>query len=319
VLDRIMEALIRKARKTPKGLVFDMDEMPMVLRQQIEDSNGRPLDLMKLGTFNVPAYVTGKVVKVPVVLTQGARVAGRAAIRLMGERRLSLAERKRRVTTALQKLGITVSPAKFAQLTDLIFAWNAGVEVYIDIPRKPLNGDDLRQVRAILAHELTHVADEAASLGRQRESEKSDALSDIDLITEELKLPGYVPKRGEDVEPSPRDGPEWANDRNEVTAMISEIMEEIGNFTETIKLFRLDRVLHGRRPFPSRERELIAFFRWASPTFTQVSPEWEPKNLNRVLRALWDRYHAEPGFPRATGVHRNRRTSRRRTSRRAYV
>jgi hypothetical protein len=216
---------------------------------------------------------------------------------------------------ALQKLRVTVSPEKIDQLTDSIFSWNSGVEIEIDLPTHPLDRGDLTKVRAVLAHELTHVADEAARRYHARESAKSELLTDIDMVAEELKLSEYIPKRHEEMRAAPRHGPEWANDQQEVTAMISEIMEEVGPFTENIRVFRLQRMLNGREKFPSRERELISFFRWVSPTFAEFAPEWEPKSLNRVLRALWDRYHDEPGFGRASGVFKNRMTSRRRTSR----
>jgi hypothetical protein len=317
LLDRIMSALVKKGRKTSKGLVFKFDQIPPFIRRVREQAGLRvPSAPLSLGTFRVPNYVTGKPLSIPISVTQGAQAGGRTGITTGSEKKLSKAERRQRVLVALQKLRATVSPEKIDHLTDSIFAWNTGIEVEVDLPARPLTQGDLGRARAVLAHELTHVADEAARRYHVRESAKSDALTDVEMVAEELKLGEYVPKRHEEARTTPRHGAEWANDREEVTAMINEIMVEIGNFTESISLFRFDLVIAGRRGFKTRERELISFFRWASGTFAEFAGEWTPKNLNRVLRALWDRYHAEPGFPKSRGVYKNRRTSRRRTSRR---
>lgn len=319
LLDRIMRTLVRRGKKTPKGLVLKFESLPPFLRQAMEESGRRaPTAPLKLGTFRVPNYVTGRVMNVPISVTQGAQAAGRAGVTMSSEKRTSKAERRERVEAALQKLRVTVSPEKLDALTDLVFSWNTGVEIDVDLPPRPLSHGDLARARAVLAHELTHVADEAARRYHAKEAAKSDRLTDIEMIVEELKLGQYVPKKGEEVDPAPRHGVEWANDREEVTAVINEIAEEIGPFTANIQAFRFMHMRSGRKSFPSRERELIAFLRWVSPTFAEFVSEWTPENLKRVLRAIWDRYHMEPGFAKPTGVYKNpRRTSRRRTSRRA--
>lgn len=300
---------------TPKGLVFDMQPLSAPLKEATEGRRGVP-DALKIGTLRVPLYVTGEKIKVSLFVTYGAATAGRASVTVEGEKKVTMAEREARVAEALRRIGTTVTPKKFARLTDEIFSFKPGLDISVDLPRRPLRPEDLRMVRAVLVHELTHVADETARRVRDRNIEKSDKLSDIEMIVDALGLPPYEPKRGEDVEATSSYGTEYANSPTEVTAMISEIMEEIGSFKEKYDAFRVRLMLSGARRPKSRAKMLIAFFRWASPTFAEFESEWEPKNLNRVLRALWDRYHTEKTFPMPQGVYQNRRTSRRRTSRR---
>lgn len=311
LIDRVMTALVSAGRPTSRGLVFDFGPKSVLGPRAVA------MKTIGLGRFRVPNHATGKITNVSVVLGQGDRAEGRMSIMPTKERKLSKEEMRDRVRTALRRLGATVPPEKLDKLAnDTIFDWHYGIEVGIDIPDRPLTTSDLLRLRAVVRHELTHVADETTRRYQSREAAKSDVLTDIDLIAETLGLGEYRPKKHERMTPLSHEGDAWANDPKEVTAMIPEIMEEVGPFQKNMMSFRVRRVLEGRPDFPSRERELIAFFRWISPTYREISSSWTPKNLNRVLRALWDRYHEEPGFPAAEGLYRNRRTSRRRTSRR---
>lgn len=311
LVDTVMSSLISKGTKTPRGLVIRFGRTGTVGKRIV-------MERIPLGVFRVPNHATGKITEASVFLSQGERPEGRMTVMPMKPRAIPTKEKLRRVRAALRRLGASVSEKRLSKLADdTIFDWYYGTDVTIDIPARPLGRSDLLRLRAVIRHELTHVADETTRRYHARESAKSDALTDIDMVSEALGLDEYVPKGREAMAPMAHDGEAWANDPKEVTAMIAEIMEEIGDFGKNIMAFRVRRMLDGRPRFPSREREVIAFFRWISPTYREISSEWTPKNLNRVLRALWDRYHNEPGFPAAEGLLPNRRSSRRRTSRRA--
>lgn len=318
LVNRIMRAIVRAGEKTPDGIIFPFGDLPPFLRQAIAERGGRlpPTPPLNIGLFSVTSPATGVAVKVRVSLVAGDRSAGRYTFDLGGEKRTSKEERKDRALKALSSLGLKLPAKKVGELAGMLFTFHESREIILNVPHRPLKSRDLSHLRSVLVHELTHAADEGARRRHGFDKKKMQLLDDIDVISEELGLGEYMPTKRERVEPSPTHGPEWANDPREVTAMINEIATEIGDFDMAMETFRFRMWLEKRPPFKSRERELIAFLRWKSPTFLDVSSEWEPKNLNRVLRSIWDRYHAKKEFPKATGVLINRRTSRRGTIRR---
>lgn len=317
LVERMMRAILRKAKKTRHGLAFDlMSDVPDVIRRVDEAKGIRRSVSVKVGTYKVEVYGTGKPEKISLLIGHDNSVGGRAGIDTGDEIELSKAKKLKRVKEALRKLKVTVPKSEMEELTDVIFSWKNGIFVFISVPEGPLSKDDVDRIRASLVHELIHVADEARRQDHKRESERSDALSDVEMVAEQLGLGEYIPKKSEMVRARPKRGAAYVNDPREVTAQIGEIMHEIGSMDNLAK-FRLDRLMDGKPTIGNRSRELIAFFRWMSPTFREFSPDWTPKSRNRVLRALWDRYHMDKRFPEAKGVLKNRRTSRRtrRTSR----
>jgi hypothetical protein len=317
LVERMMRAILRKTKKTRHGLVFDlMSDVPDFIRKADEARGVRRSLSVKVGTYKVEVYGTGKPEKITLRIGHDDSVGGRTGIDTGDEIELSKAKKLKRVKEALRKLKVTAPKSVMEELTDSIFSWKTGTFVFVSVPEGPLSKDDINKIRATLVHELIHVADESRRRSHRRESEKNDALADVEMVAEQLGLGEYIPKKSELIRVSPKEGADYANSPREVTAQIGEIMHEIGSMDNLAK-FRLSRMLEGKRGFGSRSQELIAFFRWMSPTFMEYSSDWTPKSRNRVLRALWDRYHMDKWFPEAKGVLKNRRTSRRprRTSR----
>jgi len=312
LLDRIMAVLVSKGEKTDAGLVFDFSnpDLPLVLRQALAARGRKPQSIpIELGTYHLRSRETGRMFKVDVQATRGfhGNAAGATSISTLEQRRLSKPERRRLAQRALHTLGVTNVPPD--SVIDQIVRFGGGLSVSIEIPDQPVKGRGLRLIRSVLAHELTHVVDESSRIFRELSEKAGNANDDVAAIAETLGLP---PREGRLPDLGYEEG--WENAKREVTAMIREIMEEIDypdGFTKKIMHFR---IVHP--PRKTRDQSLIAFFRWASPTFAENSSHWTKKNLERVLRALWDRYHSQRGFPQAEGVLKNRRTSRRRTSRR---
>jgi len=319
-----MRAIVRAGVRTKDGTVFPFSsDIPPSLRKKAEDLGiGMPTSApITIGSFSVTNPVTKVTSRVPVSLVQGDRAAGRYTTEIVGERRTSKADRKARAVKAIGRLCLKLPAKKIDELADMLFSFNERREIVLNVPSRPLKLKDLSTLRAVLAHELTHAADEGARRHRIAQDKKMQLLDDIDVISDELKLGEYIPTKRERIEAASVGDTEWSNDPREVTAMLNEIATEIGDFDSAMDSFRFSLRVAGRPEFKSRDRELIAFLRWQSPTFREVSSEWTPKSLKRVLRSIWDRYHTEKKFPKATGVLKNRRTSRRtsrrRTSRRS--
>jgi hypothetical protein len=319
LVERMMRAILRKAKETRRGLAFDfMSDVPYAIRKADEARGIRRSVPVKVGTYKVEVYATGKPEKIALLIGHDSEVEGRTGLDTGDEIEPSKAEKLKRVKEALRKLKVTVPKSEMEELTDAVFSWKTELFVFVSVPEGPLGKDDINKIRATLVHELIHVADEARRRGYKRDSEKNDALSDVENVAEQLGLGEYIPKKSEMIRASPTDGAAYANDPREVTAQIGEIMHEIGSM-DNLARFRLRRLLEGRPGIGNRSQELIAFFRWMSPTFRDFSSDWTPKSRNRVLKALWDRYHMDEWFPEAKGILKNRRTSRRtskRTSRR---
>lgn len=119
---------------------------------------------------------------------------------------------------------------------------------------------------------------------------------------------------GQPTEPQDRFGERYYNDPVEVTARIVEILHELDTSTPYSLSLREELA---RLPsfYPDRSQRLLVAIRFSSRTFTNIEHILTPANFARVMKAIYDRYHTESWWPQATGVYKNRRTSRRRTSR----
>lgn len=186
----------------------------------------------------------------------------------------------------------------------------------------------------VLRHELAHSADEQV---RRRQmshvygSTPFDVLNDdVVHVVRALGLPrkkllewdrtvrdprrtSSRPVRRSNVED--KFGADYYNDPVEVTARLPEIFEEISKKRPRVAADVSELMKMGQ----ARGQALETAFMWSSPTLSTIAFHWTPKTQRRVMTAMYDRFHEEPWWPRATGVLKNRRTSRRRTSRRSYA
>jgi len=252
------------------------------------------------------------------------------------------AERVERVKKALVGLGLEPSPAMVRKVfaEDPSFAVfsikptekrtvqvNLAVKFMTPMPRRALED----YFRSTLVHEIAHGLDEGLRMRhvrRSKESEEEDRLfwesEDAEEVAELLGLPLPTHPRKEaalrrltDRKVHFKPTKEYYERPSEVTARIAEIFSEVDR---RLKLFKamvqqapVERAMGIERP---RAARLLKALRTVSATFKRDEKNWDEASLARVLRAVYDRYHHEKWFPKATGVYKNRRTSRRRTSRR---
>jgi hypothetical protein len=189
-----------------------------------------------------------------------------------------------------------------------------------DLPLRSL--DD--SFRSTLVHEIAHVLDEGIRLKqiRSREAaEKEFARGEANIQMEEaaeilgLPMPPPPPEVEAPVSESRRKKEalvptaDYYNLPQEVTARLPEIFDELDRNASSVGSHAASLVAIGT----PRDQVVLSTLRWWSPTFRSASKHWSDTSLKRVLRAVYDRYHDEPWFPKATGVYKNsRRTSRRR-------
>jgi hypothetical protein len=290
--------------------------------------------------FNIQSYVTGKHEALEVVVRDLKRdkfspfsggVSGWQTSSSGDLVELPKAQRVERARAALLLLGVEPSPVMIRKVftADPSFAMygeapeQRAIEVNLAVEfEKPLS---LKQVensfRSTLVHEIAHGLDEGLrlrDLRRRKEHEQEDrldALSDAEDIAFALGLPDPVLPREKAVHrltsrkkrhfvPTK----EYYELPHEVTARIPEIFSQVGQ-----RLTRFKAMLASPG---DRSSALLSALRSVSPTFRTGEKNWDQQSLARILRAVYDRYHHEKWFPQATGVYKNRRTSRRRTSRR---
>ena len=295
LVDKIMEAVVGAGRPTREGLVYTYFD-----------------GYVPLGYFSVESYATGelKLWAVKLKHSESFLTGGiTGGIREDYDSHPTAAERVARVREALRRIRATASEEEVRRISDKLPALKVEPVLWIGISDKPVDDADLEEIRHVVAHELAHASDEHVFKRLEAFGEEEKANYDTHMVAHHLRLRhpvGTALKISVD---------EYLNDPVEVTAFISQIMSEVGSFDQELAAWHAKRKELGRPAFASRHDELIAFLKYRSAVFNLLSEDWTPKTTSRVLRAIWDRYHDEESFPKATGVLKNRRSSRRRSSR----
>jgi hypothetical protein len=243
-------------------------------------------------------------------------------------------ERVARLSRAIEALGKRVTPKRIERLLGTYAArrrWVHGREARIALVARfgvPLDKQQLRvRLGDVLRHELAHAMDETArqdqmarwrDVDHELEDDTASVVYGLGLPRSLLSVwndPTLPPKRS-----TPRPLPEprkprvfddaYYNDPKEITARLVEIFHELDHENAFKTELDFQSFEH------DRNKRVLRSMRWTSDTFNKLERRLTPKNFARVMKAVYDRYHAEPWFPQATGVYKNRRrTSRRRTSR----
>jgi hypothetical protein len=243
-----------------------------------------------------------------------------------------------RLSRAIEAMGKRVTPKRISTLLGTHVArrkWIPGREVQIALVARfgePFKKDWLRErLGDVLRHELAHAMDETArqdQMARWADRDGDEFERDTAGVVLGLGLPRRLLNVWHDVKRPERKRKKkvlrtsreprkprvfdaaYYNEPKEVTARIVEILYEL----DREDALKIELELFGTKY--GRSNQLLAATRWASPTFARLEMWLTPKSFARVMKAIYDRYHAEPWFPQATGVYKNRRrTSRRRTSR----
>jgi hypothetical protein len=248
---------------------------------------------------------------------------------------LPKAQRRERAARALKLLGIDPTPAMIKKVFDADEAFamfgspplgQRVIEVSLAVNfMVPLRRSEIeREFRDTLVHEIAHGLDEGLKARHVRrvqrmaaEYEAMEADHEAAEVAGLLGLP--IAEEARDDGPS---GPRSSRKKKhfvptqayyelptETTARIAEIFSQVDR---NLASFKRDL----RWVTSSRSDTLLRALRYTSFTFRRMEPRWDRLSLQRVLRAVYDRYHREKWFPQPTGVLKNRRTSRRRTSRR---
>lgn len=255
--------------------------------------------------------------------------------RRVDETKVPREKRLTRAREAIRAIGLRETPARMERLMrSVAFArWNLRPQrsanitlvVKFDAPVR------LKRLRNVLRHELAHAMDEgvrrkqmawlAQTYDDHRTEEERDAAiaaSILPRVPQETRdaLRRRPPEKRTSKRTSKR-GPKqfdvaYYNEPAEVTARIVEILHELSENDAFKSELRFQQDSYPR----DRAKMVVDSVSWVSPTFAQIADILTPRNFARVMKAIYDRYHNEPWFPQSTGVLKNRRTSRRRTSRR---
>jgi len=293
--------------------------------------------------FRIRSYVTGKEEELEVTIRDMKRdkfssyesgVSGWQQSATGEIVELPKATRRERVRKALVLLGVDPTPTMIKKVfsadpTIALYGDLAGQRVAqvsvafeFNVPAKRQWAEEY--VRNTLVHEIAHVLDEGAKLRQMRAMREggkdtvlADDFMDAQDIADLLDLPpppeprvSLDPRRTSKKHFTPTTA--YFERPSETTAHIVEIFDQVDRRVRDLKYY-----LRLNQSFEDRGPSLVRALRKVSSTFRYMEQKWDARSLNRVLRAVYDRYHREKWFPPPTGVLKNRRTSRRRTSRRA--
>lgn len=249
-------------------------------------------------------------------------------------RRASKKERVARISRAIEAIGLRPTEKRLQKalargVARRSFLDERHAAIHLTFPFNEWHDETVirRTLANVLRHELAHSMDEYVrrkQMGRAGMRSPLEELSrDVHHVSWVLKLPKRtISKWDETIEdtmaraprPPRREefGADYYNRPEEVTARIPEVFAEIESKGQKVGR-EIDALMRYRGETRARAVEMSLL--WASRTLRDLAHHGTPKTMRRVMTAIYDRFHREPWWPPATGVLKNRRTSRRRTSR----